>query len=84
MASYCLTFIQKMESIIIGSLLLSLLHAVIPNHWLPVLAIGRKEGWTLNEVTKVTLISALGVYTRSSSMHFNSNGTNFYLSPSYT
>jgi nickel/cobalt exporter len=59
MASYCLTFIQKMESIIIGSLLLSLLHAVIPNHWLPVLAIGRKEGWTLNEVTKVTLISAL-------------------------
>ena len=31
-----------MYSIFIGSLLLSFLHAVIPNHWLPVLAIGKK------------------------------------------
>ena len=48
-----------MYSIIVGSIILSLLHAAIPNHWLPVIAIGRKEGWTLNEVTEVTLISAL-------------------------
>ena len=48
-----------MYSIIAGSIILSLLHAAIPNHWLPVIAIGRKEGWTLNEVTEVTLISAL-------------------------
>lgn len=48
-----------MFSIIAGSIILSLLHAAIPNHWLPVIAIGRKEGWTLNEVTEVTLISAL-------------------------
>jgi len=48
-----------MYSIFIGSLLLSLLHAVIPNHWLPVLAIGRKDNWTLQEVTKVTFISGL-------------------------
>lgn len=48
-----------MYSIIIGSLLLSLLHAVIPNHWLPVLAIGRKDNWSLQEVTKVTFISGL-------------------------
>ena len=48
-----------MYSIIIGSLLLSLLHAVIPNHWLPVIAIGRKDNWSLNEVTKVTFISGL-------------------------
>ena len=40
-----------MTSIIIGSFLISLLHAVIPNHWLPVLAIGRKEGWDLKETT---------------------------------
>ncbi len=39
--------------------MLSLLHAVIPNHWLPVIAIGRKEGWSLSEVTKITLVSAL-------------------------
>lgn len=48
-----------MYSIFIGSLLLSLLHAVIPNHWLPVLAIGKKDNWTLKEVTQVTFISGL-------------------------
>ena len=48
-----------MFSIVTGSLIISLLHAVIPNHWLPAIAIGRKEGWTLQEITYVTLISAL-------------------------
>lgn len=48
-----------MFSIITGSLIISLLHAVIPNHWLPVIAIGRKENWTMQEVTKVTFICAL-------------------------
>ena len=48
-----------MLSIITGSLIISLLHAVIPNHWLPVIAIGRKEQWSLEEVTKVTLVFAL-------------------------
>ena len=48
-----------MISIITGSLIISLLHAVIPNHWLPVIAIGRKENWSIQEVTKVTLTCAL-------------------------
>lgn len=48
-----------MYSILVGSILLSLLHAVIPNHWLPVLAIGRKENWSLREVTKVTFLSGM-------------------------
>ncbi|MBS1744017.1 MAG: hypothetical protein JST81_13370 [Bacteroidetes bacterium] len=48
-----------MYSIFIGSLLLSLLHAVIPNHWLPVLAIGKKDNWSVSEVTQVTFISGL-------------------------
>lgn len=48
-----------MYSIISGSILLSLLHAAIPNHWLPVLAIGRKENWDLDEITRVTFISAV-------------------------
>lgn len=46
-----------MYQIIIGSLLISLLHALIPNHWLPVLAVGRKEGWTLAETSRVTVIA---------------------------
>lgn len=48
-----------MYSIITGSIIISLLHAVIPNHWLPVIAIGRKEQWTITEVTKVTFTCAL-------------------------
>ena len=48
-----------MTSIIIGSLVLSLLHAVIPNHWLPIIAIGRKENWTVEEVKSITLVSAV-------------------------
>lgn len=48
-----------MFSIITGSLIISLLHAVIPNHWLPVIAIGRKEQWSLTEITKVTFTCAL-------------------------
>lgn len=37
--------------------MISLLHAVIPNHWLPVLAIGKKQGWSLGETTRVTFIA---------------------------
>jgi len=48
-----------MIALITGSLLLSVLHALIPNHWLPVLAISRKENWTLNQTTSVTLLAGL-------------------------
>lgn len=48
-----------MFSIITGSIILSLLHATIPNHWLPVIAIGKKEKWSVQELTEVTFISAI-------------------------
>lgn len=48
-----------MLTLIAGSLVLSVLHALIPNHWLPILAIGRKEQWTLSQVTRITLLSGL-------------------------
>lgn len=48
-----------MISIVTGSFILSLLHAAIPNHWLPVIAIGRREQWESNEVLKVTFITAI-------------------------
>lgn len=46
-----------MVSLITGSLIISLLHALIPNHWLPVLAIGKKEGWSLRQTTRITFIA---------------------------
>lgn len=48
-----------MNQILIGSILLSLLHAVIPSHWLPVLSIGKKENWSIKEVTQVTFLAGL-------------------------
>ncbi len=48
-----------MITLITGSLVLSVLHALIPNHWLPVLAISKKENWSLRQTTSVTFISGL-------------------------
>lgn len=48
-----------MYSIITGSVLLSILHAAIPNHWLPVVAIGRREQWSTSEVVRVTITAAI-------------------------
>ena len=48
-----------MVTMIAGSLVLSILHALIPNHWLPVLAISRKENWSIGQTTSVTFITGL-------------------------
>ena len=47
-----------MTEIIIGSAVLSMLHALLPNHWLPIIAIGQKQNWTLRETLTVTAIGA--------------------------
>jgi putative Mn2+ efflux pump MntP len=46
-----------MWQIFIGSVVLSLIHASIPNHWIPLLAIGKSEKWTLKETLYATLIT---------------------------
>lgn len=46
-----------MFQLFIGSLLLSLVHATIPNHWIPVVAIGKAEKWTPRETLMVAGIS---------------------------
>jgi len=48
-----------MIHLLLGSILLSLIHAMIPNHWLPVVAIGKAEKWTQRETLFVTAISGL-------------------------
>ena len=48
-----------MITLITGSLILSVLHALIPNHWLPVLAISKKDNWSLRQTTSITFISGL-------------------------
>lgn len=48
-----------MFTVIAGTVLLALVHALIPNHWLPLVAVARAEHWKPKEVTTVTLLAAL-------------------------
>ena len=46
-----------MIQVIIGSLLLSVVHASIPNHWIPLVALGRSENWSKKELLIITAIT---------------------------
>lgn len=48
-----------MFTVIAGTVLLAFVHALIPNHWMPLVAVARAEGWKRKEVTTVTLLAAL-------------------------
>ncbi|RSK45452.1 hypothetical protein [Hymenobacter rigui] len=48
-----------MLNLLTGAFLLSLLHAAIPNHWAPVLAVARAERWSLRRAVGVTLVAGL-------------------------
>lgn len=43
-----------MTQILLGSLALSLLHAAIPSHWLPLVSLARSEHWTRRRTALVT------------------------------
>ncbi|MCD8540800.1 MAG: hypothetical protein LRY55_14285 [Leadbetterella sp.] len=44
--------------ILTGAIIISLLHAVIPNHWLPIIALGRQHQWSTGDVTRITFFTA--------------------------
>lgn len=46
-----------MLQIFLGSLLLSLIHALIPHHWLPLITISKTEKWTNKETLMATVIT---------------------------
>jgi nickel/cobalt exporter len=71
-----------MLQLFLGSFLLSIVHASIPNHWLPVVAIGKAEDWTQRETLFVTAISGfahtlstviVGILIGSIGISLNSN-----------
>ena len=47
-----------MYSIITGTVLVAIIHALIPNHWLPLVAIAKAEKWDKYELMIVSTISA--------------------------
>lgn len=48
-----------MFSVIAGTVLLAIVHALIPNHWLPLVAVARAEHWKQKDVTSITFVAAL-------------------------
>ena len=48
-----------MYQIFIGSLLLSLIHALIPNHWIPLIALSKTEKWSQSQTLWATLITGI-------------------------
>jgi nickel/cobalt transporter (NicO) family protein len=52
-----------MFSLLAGTFLLAMVHALIPNHWLPLVAVARAEKWKQKEVTKITFLAALAHVT---------------------
>lgn len=46
-----------MYQIFIGSIILSTIHALIPNHWLPLIAVGKAEKWTQKQTLWATIIT---------------------------
>lgn len=48
-----------MTAIVAGSILLSIVHAMIPNHWIPLVAIGRSEKWSRAETLSATAVAGI-------------------------
>lgn len=47
-----------MFSILTGTFILALIHALIPNHWLPLVAVARAENWKQRDINTVTFFAA--------------------------
>ncbi|GHB87676.1 hypothetical protein [Persicitalea jodogahamensis] len=46
-----------MEQIILGGIVLSFIHAVIPSHWLPFVTIGNARGWDRATLLRTTFLA---------------------------
>jgi len=46
-----------MYQVLLGSMILSLIHALIPNHWLPLIAISKTEKWGIKKALLITLLA---------------------------
>src|SRR5690554_2529817 len=48
-----------MWSLIVSAFIISALHGILPNHWLPIITIGKEKKWTRKKLLRITLIAAL-------------------------
>lgn len=47
-----------MYSIVLGTTILGLTHALIPNHWLPLVVIAKAENWKKTEILVIAMLTA--------------------------
>ncbi len=72
-----------MLQILFGSLILSMVHASIPNHWIPLAAIGKAEKWTHRETITATVIAGLAHTSSTVLVGIIVGFTGYKLSESY-
>lgn len=48
-----------MTQLLSGTIVIALLHALIPNHWLPLIAVAKAEGWGNGSLLRIALFSAI-------------------------
>jgi len=46
-------------NIFLGSLVLSIIHILLPNHWVPIAVLGKAEGWKKSKLRKVTVLAGM-------------------------
>lgn len=49
---------MDMFSIVAGTILLAIIRSILPNHWLPLVAIAKMEKWKLSDLMMIAAISA--------------------------
>lgn len=72
-----------MFHIIISSFILSVIHASIPNHWLPIVAIGKAEKWNKEQTLLATALSGLAHITSTILIGIFIGWAGYKLSESY-
>ena len=48
-----------MLQLIVSSAVLSMLHSMLPNHWLSVVAVGKREAWSQKKTVRITFFAGL-------------------------
>ncbi|AXE19334.1 hypothetical protein DR864_17045 [Runella rosea] len=72
-----------MNEILFGALILSILHALIPSHWLPFVTIGKTEHWSEGRTLTVTALAGLAHTVSTSILGLIIGYAGYELSESY-
>ena len=54
-----MSFDIDMIQIVFGAFILSIIHAIMPDHWIPVVMIGKTERWSRKEIFWITTLIAI-------------------------